>query len=171
LPVQIDGEETGDVLTITEFKLAPISQPDLESAIPVTTSFDGKFDLLGYEAPESVRPNEPFTVDLYWEAVAPDGEAYTVFVHLLDPSGNLVVQADSPPQEGRFPTSLWAAGERIRDPHLIAGVPDLDANHLQLAAGFYDPQSGERLPAVRADGTRWADDVVLLGKIDFAVGP
>jgi hypothetical protein len=169
--VYIDGEAIGDVLTITDFKLAPITSPDLEDAIAADASFDGQFDLLGYEAPERVQPDQPFTVNLYWEAVAPDGAAYTVFVHVLDAAGNLVVQADSPPQDGRFPTSLWAAGERIVDPHLIAGVPDLDAPHLQLAAGLYDPQSGERLPAVRADGTRWADDVVLLGKIDFAAGP
>jgi hypothetical protein len=105
---------------------------------------------------------------LYWEALEPNGRDYTVFLHLIDESGELVAQDDSPPLDNRFPTSLWTAGERIVDPHQFPGVPKGASGTFRLVAGLYDPTNGERLPAYQDDGTRWPDDAVILGVIRVA---
>ena len=55
-------------------------------------TFDGRFSLLGYDAPQSVLPGDLMTVTFYWMAREPDGRDYTVFVHLLDEAGQLVAQ-------------------------------------------------------------------------------
>ena len=62
-------------------------------AVP-TLLWDGRFSLLGYDAPQSVLPGDLMTVTFYWMAREPDGRGYTVFVHLLDEAGQLVAQSE-----------------------------------------------------------------------------
>jgi hypothetical protein len=79
---------------------------------------------------------------LYWQAQRIPDADYTVFVHLLDPSGNLITQFDGPPAGGAYPTSLWDPGEIIVDERLIS---NLTPGHYTLQIGLYQPDRGERL--------------------------
>jgi hypothetical protein len=77
-----------------------------------------------------------------WLAAAPPSRAYTLFVHLSDGAGRVLAQADSPPQRGAFPTSLWDAGDRVSDVHLVQAPP----GRYRLSIGWYRPDTGQRLP-------------------------
>jgi hypothetical protein len=107
---------------------------------PLNLSFADQITLLGFDInPKSKIVN----LKLYWRADSLPPADYTVFIHLLDPLGNLVAQFDSPPAGGAYPTSLWDPGEIIVDEHLM---PDLPAGHYTLQVGLYRPDTGERLP-------------------------
>lgn len=98
--------------------------------------------LLGYDMTELEGP--AVGVTLYWRSLRELDTDYTVFVHVLASDGRLVGQADSMPQEGAYPTSLWAAGEVIVDRYQIPVVPGVPLP-LSFRVGMYVPTTGEQL--------------------------
>ena len=86
-------------------------------------------------------------------------------------AGQLIAQGDSPPQGNVYPTSIWTAGEQIRDPHQIWIPEGAVPGSYRLAIGFYDLASGQRLPAYDEDGDRWPDDSVPLTDVLITAGP
>ncbi len=80
-------------------------------------------------------------VELNWRAIGQPERDLTVFVHLLAADGKLVTQDDRQPRDGSYPTSIWSAGEQIRDRHVISAPPGL----YRIVVGLYDPANGARL--------------------------
>lgn len=74
---------------------------------------------------------------LYWEVIRPVDGAYNVFVHVLDPAGQVVAQGDGPPVRGSFPTDRWPAGKIIRDDRTLRLPPDFPSNEYRLLIGMY----------------------------------
>jgi hypothetical protein len=71
---------------------------------------------------------------------------YTVFVQILDPTGQVRAQVDSVPQGGGYPTIWWLPGEVITDPLTLELPPDIPQDTAyRLIVGLYDPVTGERL--------------------------
>lgn len=165
LPLIVGTVPVEKFLTLARFKLASARQRTFDPAIVVDATFEHKIRLNGYDAPNCIDPSQPFTVTLYWQALSPDGRDYTVFAHLFDESGHLIDQADSPPQEGKYPTSIWAAGEQVVDPHLFNNLSSVSSGTYQVAVGLYELTSGQRLAALKADGNHWPNDSVSLRQI------
>ena len=86
---------------------------------------------------------------LYWAAPSQPTEDYTVFTHLLNGDGVMIGQQDSPPLDGRSPTSSWRTDKVIRDEHVIP-APDT-AGSLWVEVGLYRPATGERLASSGQD--------------------
>jgi hypothetical protein len=70
-----------------------------------------------------------------------------------------VAQGDGPPLKGDYPTSLWAAGETISDPHTVALPDDMPVDQYRLLVGMYRLDTMERLP--RSDGTGTSVEIPL----------
>jgi hypothetical protein len=92
---------------------------------------------------------------LYWQTSTSLDTSYTVFVHSLNTQGELIGQADGPPVANHYPTTAWDAGEVVQDSRLVPA-----GDHYLV--GLYNPATGERLPASTTDGTRLANDAVVL---------
>jgi 4-amino-4-deoxy-L-arabinose transferase-like glycosyltransferase len=123
--------------------------------------FGGKLRLLGYElAPGDLRAQitplegrderafrvaQPAQINLYWRATAPIERDYTLFVHLVNGSGERVAQRDLPPRHDDYPPSRWQAGELVIDRADLA-IPALPPGQYRLLIGLYDAATGERLP-------------------------
>ncbi len=123
--------------------------------------------LRGYDRPLTATAGSPLTVTLHWEALGAPGESDVAFVHLWregDPQP--LAQDDAPPRGGWFPTTLWQAGDRIPDTHILHLPDDLPAGRYPLWAGLYRAEDGSRLPAFR-DGTRLPYDLVPLGTVEI----
>ncbi|HEX8968210.1 MAG TPA: PA14 domain-containing protein [Chloroflexota bacterium] len=96
--------------------------------------------------PGQARANDKINVNLRWRSAAEIQQAYKVFVHLLDPSGQRVVaQRDAEPLDGRAPTTGWLPNELIDDQYTIALPADVPPGDYPLEVGVYDPRSGDRL--------------------------
>jgi hypothetical protein len=75
-----------------------------------------------------------------WRAsAAPPGDV-SLYVHLLDPAGQLHSQMDL-----RHPAGSLAAGEVLLDRYTLPLRPDAVAGAYQLTAGVYRPSDGARL--------------------------
>jgi hypothetical protein len=89
---------------------------------------------------------EEQTFILEWwlsEAVSLD---YTTFVHLRQPdTGQNMAQADGPPLNGWYPTSVWQPGEVVVDERKFLAPKTIPAGTYDLVVGWYDPISGDRL--------------------------
>ena len=97
-------------------------------------------------------------VTFFWTVLRAPDKDYTLFVHVLNADGELVEQRDGQPFEGEYPTSLWDAGERVRDVRTVALPPT--ARHLRI--GWYDHRTGQRLLAQTTSGQPWPDSAVLI---------
>jgi hypothetical protein len=92
------------------------------------------------------------TVKLRWRSGAEMKQAYKVFVHVLDPSGeHVVAQRDAEPQDGAAPTTGWVAGEIIDDQYVIPLPAGLAGGEYPLEVGVYDARSGDRLRLPNGD--------------------
>ena len=107
----------------------------------------------------SVARGQSFNLDLFWRANRAVAESYTVFVHLVDASGRVVADADSPPSRGLFPTDRWGVGEGVRDRHTLTIPANLSPGNYAIEIGMYLPATGARLPMETALGG--ADKIVL----------
>jgi hypothetical protein len=87
---------------------------------------------------------ETVFVDLHWQATAPVGANYTVFVHLVDGNGQKIAQHDAEPAFGSRPTASWRPGETIDD-RIALVVPALARpGTYHVLVGLY--RGSERLP-------------------------
>jgi hypothetical protein len=110
-----------------------------------------------------ITPNEDgLRVTLWWESLAPLGGDYTVFVHLIDEGGELVITGDGPPLEGGFPTQLWRPGDSVADEHILPLSPDVPPGVYTVQVGWYDPLTGARLPATQGE-ERLPQDAMVVG--------
>jgi hypothetical protein len=125
--------------------------------------FGDELRLLGYALDASgAAAGDPVRLVFYWQALVEIDREYTVFVHALDASGQLVAQWDAMPRENAYPTTHWLAGRVVDDPHSLVLPPDLAAGGYRLAVGLYLWQTGERLPITRLDGTQVPDGMLFL---------
>lgn len=91
-------------------------------------------------------------VDLWWSADAPLALDYTTSVFLFDAAGALVAQHDAFPFENARPTTTWAAGEVIYDPHPL-DLSGLPPSAYSVNVQVYTYFDGQKQPTV--DGDPW----------------
>ena len=154
------GETLGTV-HVGEAKLAP---PEAAPSVahPLAVDLADGITLRGYDL-ETGSPNrvglppevrvaagEVITLTLYWEVREAPSADYQVFVHLLGAGLEPVAQGDGPPLMGDYPTTMWAPGEVIADPHSVALPADLPPGQYRLLVGMYDLATLARL--ARLDG-------------------
>lgn len=139
-----------------------------ETPIPnrVDAQFDGLATLRGYElSSESVHPGQPLDIDLYWQVNARPPGNYLLFVHLIDEAGTMVVQRDTHPGLGSFPSSQWRPGDRFRETVRLY-IPETAYAPAQatLSIGLYAPgDDGYRLGVTGPGGDGWGDALALAG--------
>jgi hypothetical protein len=160
--------ETGDSLagplTLEEIEIHAPERSTVrpEIANPVEANFGGVARLLGYDIePAEVEAGQVMKITLYWEALRPMAESYTVFTHLLDGAGRIRGQHDGLPGGGARPTTSWLAGEVLVDVHELAVDASAPPGEYALAAGLYDAASGARVPVLGAAGQAGADRAAL----------
>lgn len=87
--------------------------------------------------PDSVPLGEPLDMRWSWtpgaDFTAPALD-YKIFVHLVDPQGNILAQDDHFPPE---PTSQWKAGTPIEYQRWLY-VPELEVEYVDLVVGLYE---------------------------------
>ena len=176
LPIfDAQGDRAGNHLRLGPIKVHgnPSAQApeasDLDLPVPdslLRTSFADQIDLQGYSLSDhSLVPGETLDLTLFWSPRGRPNHDYTVFVHLLDSLGQLRGQADAPPKSGKYPTSVWDAGETIADLHTLALSPDLPAGEFRVAIGLYDPETGQRVPMEDENGQTSGDHVIISGLV------
>lgn len=163
--------ETGKTETDQEHRvsLGMIRVGDLTNANvahPANARVGESMSFLGWDTSPAadkaltVGRSQTLTLDLVWRADASMSESYTVFVHLIDGSGRVVADADSPPNRGLYPTDRWKPGEPVRDRHTLTVPAGIEPGAYAVEIGMYRPATGERLFV--NDGAGRTDKLVLV---------
>jgi 4-amino-4-deoxy-L-arabinose transferase-like glycosyltransferase len=127
----------------------------------IPAEFSNGIQMLDIQTRPAIGDRARVIVDLVWRLTRPAEASYTLFVHLLNASGELVAQADTIPVAGLFPTDAWPVGVPIRDQIEIALPPGAPAGHYTLALGWYNWRTGERFPVTDLTGQPLIDRIEL----------
>jgi mannosyltransferase len=134
---------------------------------PLHADLGGQVRLEGYTlSADRVAPGETLLLTLYWQALAPMAERYTVFTHLLDAGQRIRAQMDSEPQGGSLPTDRWAVGQGVRDNYALTVPADAAPGPYVLETGMYRLEDLTRLPVRDPDSGLPLGDRVLLGTVE-----
>ncbi|MCX7855680.1 MAG: hypothetical protein N2556_06865 [Anaerolineae bacterium] len=126
--------------------------------------FDGRIRLLSADIRQE---GQNVKVELHWQAVAPLTEDSTVFLHVLDRSGQLVGQRDGYPLMGLSRPLAWHPGDLWQDLRWL----QLPEGEYRFLVGLYTTEGGLRLPATDPTGHRFPDDAVPIGEFAFSPAP
>lgn len=162
LHMEVQGANEGlvslDELTVTQFDRV-YTLPAVEQ--PLAVDFAQLLHLHGYDAPAATAPGEAVALTLYWEVTELPPALLTVFVHVIDDAGNIMLQSDQWP--AGLPADLWAPGQILIDTHTLQLPDSLPAGSYSLRVGVYLP-SGDRLPLFAADGAPLPRDALILSQ-------
>ncbi len=139
-------------LRLRLFTAHPEAQPyyrslnvDFESGVRLIGSY---VTINGNPQPTQAAPGDWLRVTLVWSSTMPLPTDYTVFVHALDADGQLVAQHDGPPDDGATPTSQWRSDRTVWDVHEFQVPADSPAAAVEIRAGLYDAETGQRASIV-----------------------
>ncbi|MFQ5855387.1 MAG: DUF2723 domain-containing protein [Anaerolineae bacterium] len=123
---------------------APVRVPAKAQRLDV--SFENILKLRGYTlSTTSLAAGQDLTVRLWWEPQVDAQRDYSVFVHLIDGSGQPIGQADV-----RYPAGWLTQGTLIEDAYRLPVLPTVPPGEYAVIAGFYftPPEGGfQRLTA------------------------
>ncbi len=117
--------------------------------------------LLGYDFQETIESGTLTEATLCWETLQTPAADLAFAFHIVGAEDALIAARDSHHGLGRYPASTWTPGVIFCDRFALpvaAEVPPAGVFGVEIAV--YDPASGERLPALDAEGTPRPDDFV-----------
>lgn len=131
--------------------MKPASWPELPAMQHrMRVNFSNQVELLGYNLPvRRAVPGQAIPLDLFWRSRKDALEDYIVFMELRDGGGHVLAAQESAPVDGRYPTSLWARGEVVRDRRELVIAANVPSGEYRLVVGLYHAASGERLRVKR----------------------
>jgi len=134
-PIKVGGPPTG-VMTSNPTPQTVLNQPVGDQIV-----------LLGYDLAvvNGQQSAANLELTLYWQAKTALQTDYTTFLHLRNAANETVAQKDSPPAAGRYPTSLWDAGEVIAD-EITLSLEGIPPGEYTPVVGLYEFTTGVRLP-------------------------
>ena len=97
---------------------------------------------------DSLQPGEMLRLVLYWRALQPMSENYTVFVHVARSDGAILAQRDVQPCDGTHPTGSWVTDELVTDPYELSIPSDAPPDIYWLKVGMYSSATMQRLSVV-----------------------
>ena len=132
-------------VTVNDFLVGTVTVEKIERqftsptpSVRLGSNFGDQFELIGYDLTDA-------SITFYWRALKETEADYTAFVHVLDANGQIIAQRDAQPQNGGYPTSLWANDEYVADTIEIATT----GNSIEI--GWYVVETGERLKTDEGD--------------------
>ncbi len=161
------GNAVDSRVIVGAVKVAPRATSAYNPSHSQSANFDQRIALEGYDVPAG-KPGEALPVTLGWRAQQTMDHDYTVFVHVLDASGAIVAQSDHQPQAGRYPTSIWDAGEAVRDDFTVNLPANLPEGKYNIEIGWYDLKTSQRLPVRDANNQSIGDSVILDAPLEVA---
>lgn len=155
LPVQIG------ILAVALISIYPYLQPAWLADIREQRFYS--FDAFGDEElglfEGSVTQQETIvTIQANWQVFTPPQKDYTVFIHVLNETGEMVAQQDELlVDQDNIPTSQWSTG------YIVQKIYTFDVTHpySEIRLGLYDLETLQRLP-VTVDSSQPPTDYLRL---------
>ena len=107
----------------------------------VNADLEGKIIYLGMDVDRDVlKPGEQFKLTHYWQ-VKKAVPGWRLYVHLNSEGKRDYINADHRPVGGRYPVTLWKAGEIIRDIHTVTLPGNWKSDKVSVFCGLWKPKN------------------------------
>jgi hypothetical protein len=141
-------------------------QPPPDIRKKAQANFDSKILLeRARTEPTVVHPGEALDVTLYWQALQPIDECYTIFVHVIDASNRIWGQKDFTPLGGSYPTFLWIPkwleGQVVDDRYTVFLDPQTPPGEYWIEVGMYGIATTQRVPIFDQELNLTGDRVIV----------
>lgn len=158
------SETTNNAATVGWLKVPQAEAVTIPaSARTIEATFDETFALTHTEFAQ--LENGQILAHLYWHSeINRTPIDATVFVHFTDAEGNIIVQNDSRPWDGQYPTFIWDQGEIVRTAHVLQLPENQSVENLFLRLGMYTFPGPQNL-SVTFEDTRQPNDLLELGAL------
>lgn len=166
------GARVAEVVTEQGPRLLLFEQtPRALTAVPAGLTWGGEVELIDYaHTSGTVHPGTTIHISLSWQTRISPRFDYSVFVHLVDPQGQIYRQVDGAPVSGFRPMSGWPVGETIVDRYGFLVPLDCPPGEYRLHLGVYRWDTLARLPIVNAGGLPMGD-IFELGTVQVSAEP
>ncbi|MBI2863510.1 MAG: hypothetical protein HYX94_02990 [Chloroflexi bacterium] len=164
-------DQADSAAPVSSFRFLASGEPASSSpASPSGKEIGGLVALDAHEPPTAVvAPGGDLDIDLQWRALDLIPGSFTTYLHLLDASGKMWAQIDTPPGQKSYPGMLWSIGERVRETTHLAIPREAPPGRYSLRLGGYRYPSLENLPVTGKEQAA-GDTSAMLGNI-FVVAP
>lgn len=132
---------------------------------PLAARLSDQLEVLGWDLVDedgkhvrSIVPGKPYRLRLHYRVLKPIGGNWQSFVH-VDGQGRRH-NADHPVLDGRYPMSLWRAGDYVRDDCELVLEPNFLPGDYQLFFGFFNSSTRMKVTSGEAN-----EDRVVAGSI------
>jgi hypothetical protein len=136
-----------DHLGQSEAAAAVRRRPSPVAALPTRIRFGDALDLVGLDLPGEVRAGETATVRFHWRLAQPLRQDYWAFLHVRGVRKALGLNQDQPIGDRSYGTSLWSAGEAVRQSVTLRIPRGTPPGRYPLHAGVWLPWTGKQLRA------------------------
>ncbi|MCB0197278.1 MAG: hypothetical protein KDJ65_35350, partial [Anaerolineae bacterium] len=100
----------------------------------------------------TIKPEDDFTLSLYWQTNTAIEAPYTVFTHLVAADGFNRTSQDNQPVWGTYPTTAWSPDEKITDKYTLTVPPGTPPGDHHLRVGWYHSDTLERVAVLNESG-------------------
>jgi hypothetical protein len=155
-----EGQWPNGAISLGTLKLIP--RPG-DFPNPTQVNFGDQVALVGYDLDARViRPGEAVSVTLYWQALAPMKQDNSVFLHLVDGSGQVRAMNDGMPYTQPKRTSRWLPGQIMQEVRTLKVPRDTPVGLYGIEMGVFSAEAGDRLPVVAPDGNSVSEQKMLV---------
>ena len=134
--------------------------PQQLPAKKVAVAWDDNLLLSGYEfTPPAVKAGETSTLLLAWNILGYTGLKEKMFIQLLDSGGHPVGQQEIEPISRKM--YRWRDDGLILEQHPLQFGSDLNAGLYFARLGFFNPDTGQRLPTYSPNGQPLGDELIV----------
>jgi hypothetical protein len=156
--------------TTIELTMVRVEEGEIQPPSDITKKALANFDseILLEKArvkPDVAHPGEALHVTLYWRALQPVDECYTIFVHVIDASNRIWGQKDFTPLGGSYPTFLWIPkwleGQAIDDRYTVVLNPQTPPGEYWIEVGMYGIATTRRVPIFDQELNLTGDRVIV----------
>jgi len=161
-----DGSPVATAVTLEPLTVrkAAVSPPAASLWIPnpLQARVGDPFTFLGYDVSQrALNPGQSAHVSLYWQVTTRSDKDYLVSTYLMDEGGRVWPQSSRQALDGDYPTSLWEAGQVVRDRFDLVIDPETPRAVYELRVGLYDEKAQSYLPVVAPEGGVPAESISL----------
>ena len=127
---------------VESVRLARFVTVEAAALKPLDIQFGEEMRLTGFAVYQSARY---VNVTLQWTSRQAINTPYKLFIHLLDAQGTLLAQNDQYPGGDFAPPPSWQPQVPVTDRHGLILPAATTADYI-IQVGWYNPETGERLP-------------------------
>lgn len=119
---------------------------------PKPANYQNTFQLLGWDQPTPIPADQGASLRLYWQALQPTPDDYSVALRIVDDKGTFWGKLDRRPSGENYPTQRWKQNEIVAGNYVADLVPGTPAGDYFVNVTMFTKQNETGLDVLAPNG-------------------